>query len=94
MGWKGPLLTLTFPTPRFVGDFPNTPAVTMAMSRIPHPAGRPQFPLLGERPREPLIGKVSKPIGVTDLGKTACEGQFPTGRQEALSPRQSVYGRN
>lgn len=72
----------------------HAPAVTVAMSRIPRPAGRLQLPLLGERPQEPLIGKVSKPIGVKDLGKSACEGQFPTGGWETLSPRWSVYGRN
>ena len=50
------------------------------------------FPCLGKRLREPLIGKVSKAIGVKDLGKTACEGQFPTGGRETLSPGRVFTG--
>ena len=96
-GWEG----TTLPAPR-------GPAHLLVTKRLP-PTGllsrrqRVEFPVLltaygspclGKRLREPLIGKVSKAIGVKDLGKTACEGQFPTGGQETLSPGQSVYGRN
>jgi hypothetical protein len=53
-----------------------------------------RFPRLGKRKQELLVGKKSKAIVVKDLGKTAYEGQFPTGGWETLSPTWSVYGHN
>ena len=96
-GWEGTTLPAPRALPTYLSprDFPPT-GLLSRRQRVEFPVllAACGSPCLGKRLREPLIGKVSKAIGVKDLGKTACEGQFPTGGQETLSPGRSVYGHN